>query len=142
MATPHANKETIRRLTHSFNTRDREAFDACYATQITVHASNGNDRTMDHDAHWREVQGMFRTFSDLHATIHNMMAEGDRVFVRWTYAGTHEGTSETSTIEPTGRKAAWAVWCEYRLEDGRVVEAWNISDGLHQLRQLDLLVTR
>lgn len=138
MATPERNKHAIRRLTESFNALGREAFDSCYAEEIVVHASTGDDRTMDHEAHWHEVQGMFSVFPDLHATVENMVAEEDRVFVRWTYAGTHQGRTP-SGIEPTGRTAAWAAWCEYRLEEGRVAEAWNLSDGLHQLKQLGLV---
>lgn len=139
MTIPEQNKETIRRLTRSFNARDRETFDSCYAEHVTVHAANGKDRTMDHEAHWREVLGMFEVFPDLEATVEHMVAEGDRVFVRWTYAGTHQGKSGSGIIEPTGRHAAWAAWCEYRLEGGRVVEAWNLSDTWHRFEQLGLL---
>ena len=133
------NKETIRRLTESFNALDRETFDTCYAEHIVVHSSRGKDRTMDHNAHWKEVLGMFRVYPDLNAKIENMVAEDDRVFVRWTYAGTHEGRTETGLFDPTGKRAAWAAWCEYRLEGGRVVEAWNIADSLYRLEQLGLV---
>lgn len=132
------NKKAIRRLTESFNSRDRAAFDSCYANEIVVHASDGNDRRMDHEAHWEEVQGIFRAFPDLGAVSDVMLAEGDRVFVGWTYSGTHTGKTQGSRIEPTGKRAAWKLWCVYRLEDEKVVEAWNIADVAHLYWQLGL----
>lgn len=133
---PEQNKEVIRRLTESFNDRDRAAFDSCYTDEIAVHASNGADRRMDHDAHWQEVQGIFRTFPDLEATIDMLLSEGDRVFVRWTYSGTHTGKSHEGANEPTGKQASWTLWSVYRLVDGRLAEAWNIADIVHLYSQL------
>lgn len=147
------NKETIERLTRTFNDLDREAFDACYAEEIHVHSISGT-RTMDHDEHWEEVLGIFESFPDLEATMESLVAEGDRVFGRWVYAGTFDGfpkeepdpeavedpgdeteKTDAETSDPVadavGTHVEWRHWSEYRLEDGRVVEAWQLSDGLH-----------
>lgn len=130
-------EQVVRQLVDAFNERDRERFDACYGPRIVVHASDGSTRTMDHDEHWDEVLGSFRLFPDLSAQIDDMLSVGDLLFLRGSYTGTHEGSSE-SGIEPTGRTATWAWWCEYRFEDGRIVEAWNLYDGVGQLQQLGL----
>lgn len=122
------NKAAIQRLTDAFNERDRETFDTCYAERIVVHGAD-QDWTPTHDEHWEQVLGIFEAFPDLQATTQAMIAEGDEVFVRWIYAGTHQGA--VRGVAPTGRRVEWQAWSHYRLEDGRVVEAWQLSDILH-----------
>ena len=81
---------------------------------------------------------MYHVFPDVTAQIDHMIADERSVFLRGSYTATHAGASEGSSIEPTGKTATWAWWCEYRLEDGKVVEAWNIYDGVSQLKQFGL----
>ena len=138
MPTATSPYAVIEQLVEAFNERHRERFDACYGPEIVVHASSGETRTMNQDEHWEEVLGMFKVFPDLHARVDDMTSDGDRLFLRGAYTGTHEGASDQSNLEPTGRTATWAWWCEYRFEDGRIVEAWNIYDGVSQLKQLGL----
>lgn len=128
MTTPAENAAVVRRATGAFNDRDRGAFDPCYAEEVVVHGRDGV-RRMDHDEHWEEVLGVFEAVPDLRATVEATVAEGDRVFVRWTYVGTPEG--EIRGVEPNGERVEWAKWSEYRLEDGRLAEAWQLSDRLH-----------
>ena len=128
MTTLRANREIVQRATDAFNERDRDAFDPCYAEEVVVHGRT-EERRMDHDEHWEEVLGMFEAAPDLHATTESMIAEDDRVFVRWTYAGTP--SVEIHGVEPTGEHVEWAKWSEYRLEDGAIAEAWQLSDRLH-----------
>lgn len=127
MATPAENKATVLRATEAFNERDRELFDACYAEEVVAYGI-GDERRMDHDEHWEEVLGMFEVISDLHATTESMIAEDDRVVVRWTYTGTPEG--EIRGVEPNGERVEWASWKDYRLEDGEIVEGWGLMDRL------------
>lgn len=138
MPTATRTYAVMHQLVEAFNERDRERFDACYGPEIVVHASSGETRTMNQDEHWDEVLGMFKVFPNLHARIDGMLSDGDRLFLRGAYTGTHEGSSGRSNLEPTGRTATWAWWCEYRFEGGRIVEAWNIYDDVSQLQQLGL----
>lgn len=126
--TPEENKEIVHRATDAFNELDRESFDPCYADEVVVHGRR-DERRMDHDEHWEEVLSMFEVVPDLHATTEAMIAEDDRVFVRWTYAGTP--AAEIRGVEPSGERVEWAKWSEYRLEDGAIAEAWQLSDRLH-----------
>lgn len=128
MTTPADNKAVVQQATDAFNERDRESFDPCYADEVIVHGRR-EARGMDHDEHWEEVIGMFEAASDLHATTESMVAEDDRVFIRWTYTGTP--TAEIRGVEPTGDRVEWAKWSEYRLEDGKIAEAWQLSDTVH-----------
>lgn len=74
------------------------------------------------------------TFPDLHATVDDLVAEGDRVAYRWTFRGTHLG--DLGGIPPTGRTAAWSVIGVARFADGRIAERWQRLDTAGLLRQL------
>lgn len=124
-----ANKAAIRRATEAFNRLDREAFDANFADPCLFHFRSG-DREIGHEAHWQSVLSIFQVFPDLKATIDGLIAEDDKLFVRWSYVGTHLGRSR-SGVEPTGKKLEWGVtWAHYRFENGVAVEVWELSDHI------------
>ncbi len=66
-----------------------------------------------------------------------MVAEGDRVAVRWTQSGTH--VADFLGIPATGRRFTIAGIDIYRLHDGRLAEHWHVVDQLSLLGQLGLL---
>ena len=81
---------------------------------------------------------MFRTaFPDGHFTIDDMVAEGDKVVVRYTVTGTHKG--EYMGIAPTGKKINMKSAIFYRFAGGKQVEAWHISDRLGMMQQLGVV---
>ena len=61
---------------------------------------------------------------------HDLIAEGDRVVVRWRLLGTHKG--DFRGIAPTGRAIALKGIAIYRVEGGKLMERWVVSD-LHGL---------
>lgn len=73
-------------------------------------------------------------FPDLHHTIHDLLAEGDRVAVRWTMKGTHRGPF--SGIPATGKPVAFNAISIYRFQDGKIAELWAQVDRLGLLQQL------
>jgi predicted ester cyclase len=74
---------------------------------------------------------------DKHFTIENVVAEGDKVLLRWTIRGTHSGEFWTpvGTVMPTGKVITLTSMALYRLEDGKLVEEWNVHDWLDLLLQ-------
>ncbi len=124
----------VEQLVEAFNDHDRERLDPCYAEKITVHASTGDVRTMDHDEHWAEVERFYTVFPDVHARIDHWVGDERSIFLRGSYTATHTGSVPGSVFAPSGQRATWAWWCEYRFgDDGRIVEAWNCYDDLTRL---------
>ena len=78
------------------------------------------------------VEGLASTY-----LIHDVIAEGDRVVVRWSNVGTHSG--EFLGIPPTGRPFDFAGIDIYRIENDRMAEHWHVVDQLTLLQQLGLL---
>jgi predicted ester cyclase len=72
-----------------------------------------------------------------HCTIVEMIAEGDRVMVRWTSRGTHQG--EFNGIPPTGKQVTNSGINIFRIAAGKIVEVWDIFDRLWLWQQLGVL---
>lgn len=64
----------------------------------------------------------------------DMIAEGDRVAVRATFRGTHQG--ELMGIPPTGKAVAMDLIIIYRIQDGKIVDHWMQTDTMGLLQQL------
>jgi steroid delta-isomerase-like uncharacterized protein len=72
-------------------------------------------------------------------TVEDVVAEGDRVVVRWRNDGTHVG--EFAGAPATGRSFSIAGIDVYRVRDGLLAEHWHVVDQLGMLGQLGLLPT-
>jgi predicted ester cyclase len=70
-------------------------------------------------------------------TVEDVVAEGDKVVVRWTNAGTHAG--EFAGIPPTGKAFTIGGIDIYRVRDGLLCEHWHQLDQLSMLGQLGLI---
>jgi predicted ester cyclase len=76
----------------------------------------------------------FEAFPDLHLSIDELIAEGDRVFCRSTMTGTHDG--EYKGIPPTGRHISSESAEVFRIHDGKFVGYWCLSNVAGLMRQL------
>jgi predicted ester cyclase len=74
---------------------------------------------------------------DWHMTIDEMIGEGDRVMVRWTFQGTHQG--EFSGLSPTHKQVTYAGINIFRIAEGKIAEVWDIFDRLWMWQQLGVL---
>ena len=76
-------------------------------------------------------------FPDLSMDPDDMVAEGERVFVRATMKGTHHG--DFMGIPATGKQIEVPVADFLRLKNGKLVEHWGITDTETMMRQLGLI---
>jgi len=80
----------------------------------------------------------YDAFPDLHVTIDDMVAEGDKVATRLTWTGTHKG--EIMGIPPTNKKVTISLIVIDRIAGGKIVEDHGIFNALDLMRQLGLPV--
>ena len=80
---------------------------------------------------------LLAAFPDARNEIHDIVAEGDRVVVRWTMTGTHTGGG--LGIPATGRAVRITGITMSRVVDGRITEHWIYRDDIAMLRQLGLM---
>ena len=126
-----ANKEVVRRLVAGMDAGDFAIFDEVYSPNLVLHFIDGElNRGQTDEA----VRAFLTAFPDLQHTIEDLMAVDDKVILRATDRGTHEG--EFQGIAPTGREVAFEVIVIYRLVDGLIVEVWEQGDFLGLMQQL------
>jgi len=76
---------------------------------------------------FRDYYGDIRSaVPDARYVVDDLIADGDRVAVRWRLLGTHQG--DFRGIAPTGRPIVLEGIAIYRVDDGKLMERWVISD--------------
>jgi steroid delta-isomerase-like uncharacterized protein len=73
-------------------------------------------------------------FPDLSVSTDDVVVSGDRVAVRWTAIGTHQG--DQLGVPATGRQVRLTGIDILRIEDGRIVERWGETNGLEMMQQI------
>jgi predicted ester cyclase len=89
---------------------------------------------------FKQFYGLIRSaFPDLRYAVDDLIAEGDKVVVRWTWQCTHKG--DFRGIAPTGKRASVTGMAIYRIASGKCVERWVELDLLGLLEQLGAVPT-
>ena len=132
------NKELVRRIYDElWNERKLEVAEELIAQD----AVNYDTGLLPQPFGPEEMKGTVRMvtagFPDNRHEVEEMIAEGDKVVVRCTLTGTHEG--EFMGIAPTGRSIEVSEIHVYRLEDGKAVEHRVGRDDLGAMRQLGVI---
>ena len=83
------------------------------------------------------ISMMHAAFSDFSATIEDMIAENDKVVVRMRVRGVHTG--DFMGISPTQKEIDTTTISIVRIDNGKIVERWNVTDRLEIARQLGIL---
>jgi steroid delta-isomerase-like uncharacterized protein len=83
------------------------------------------------------VQVYLTAFPDVHLTVEDTFAAGDRLAVRWTSRGTHEGV--LMGIPPSHNKIEVAGISIFRMVAGKVAEEWESFDALGMMQQIGVI---
>jgi steroid delta-isomerase-like uncharacterized protein len=83
------------------------------------------------------VEIYLAAFPDLHFTIQDQLADGDKVATRWTGSGTNKGA--LMGIPATGKHATVTGITMDRYQNGKVVESWVNYDALGMFQQLGVI---
>jgi steroid delta-isomerase-like uncharacterized protein len=131
------NKAVVRRFYEDvLNARNADLLDDLAIEDYIEHdpfPGQGNGR-----ADLKARVGMFfGAFNPLHFNIEDVIAEGDKVVVRWTNAGTDSGGFMGAPA--TGREFRIAGIDIHVVRDGRLAEHWHVVDLLAQMQQLGLI---
>jgi predicted ester cyclase len=79
----------------------------------------------------------FTAFPDIRATIEDMVAEGDKVVIRWRVQGTNTGSLFGGPA--TNNSATFAGITINRVASDQIAEQWVNFDALGMMQQLGLL---
>jgi C-1 hydroxylase len=123
------NKAIVRRFVEAYNERKLDLIDDFVAPNYLDHTNKvgreGLKQLFD--------VGLI-AFPDWHETIEDIIAEGDKVWVRLSYTGTHKG--EFMGLAPTGKKITSKAVDIYRIANGKLAEYWNVTDNVNIFKQI------
>lgn len=127
------NKVVVSRyMEEVFNRKNAALLDQLVVSNCVIHTPEGDVHGLDG---LKQIVAGYRViFPDHHFTVDDLVAEGDKVAIRWTMRGTHSG--ELRDIRPTGKKVTLTGMSIFRVAGGKIAEDWVSPDTLGLLQQL------
>ena len=134
---PNDNVTTVRRFYEEvFDRGNTDAADEFLASGATERDGSAARRGSGLDSFKRSLARLREAFPDIRVTIEDIFAVGDKVVVRWTDRGTHQG--KFLGMAPTGRPVSAGGITIFRFEGGKIVEQWTNWDTLSLMAQIGL----
>lgn len=131
------NKSVVHQWLDLWNDHALDQLGALVAPSYIHHTSSGQDVTFD-----GFVQGfgwILRAYPDMHYTIEHMLAESDLVAVYLIGQGTLQG--EFFGVAPAGQASIFRGVYHCRVQDGKILEDWDIFDLMTALARLGARMT-
>ena len=131
------NKAIVRRFMEAYNKRNLDIFEDLVAPDYFDHIFQQQGR----ENLKKLFTIAFEAFPDWYEAIEDIIAEGDRVWVRVKATGTHTGEWNLFgvTLPPTGNKVTLNMVFIWRIADGQLAEGWEVDDNLDFLKQLGVI---
>jgi predicted ester cyclase len=127
------NKALVRHAYELINGREMSSFYELLSPEYIEHLPTG-DKTVAQVKEYAST--FFNAFPDIHLTIIEMVAEGDKVSVLMNWKGTHKGVF--MDIAPTGNPIDVTNANLIKIAGGKWVEFWNITD-VRLMQQLGVI---
>ena len=130
------NKALIRRWFQEVWSEGREAsIDALMDPGCLVH---GLGQEMRGPESFKAFHSAYRNaFPDVRLNIDDIVAQGDIVAARWSGTGTHRGNG--LKVPATGRQVQLSGMTFARVQNGKLVEGWNVFDQMGMYLQLGVV---
>ena len=128
------NKSVVVKGWGSVAKGDRVGLAAMYHDNVVYHGAAGEE-IAGRDALVAMISGYVSAFPDMKTQVEDVFGEGDRVFTRVRFTGTNTGA--LMGMPATGKrvKIRWLMNAA-RIQDGKVIEEWEIFDRMDMMGQL------
>ncbi len=127
------NIALVKRYYEAWNSGDVEALKEIFSPDYVYHSGPGQDESLEQVTEFLKQQMVAfpnsRTYS-----VEDILAKGDKVVTRDIFRGTHEG--DTEDFPATGNKVESPGIEILRVENGKIVESWDVFDALGANQQL------
>jgi len=132
------NKATTRRFFEEvFNRGNLAVVDEVKSSNYVFH-DPGLPEPIRGPEGFKQYIMLFRNaFPDLHSTIEDLIAEGEKVTVRFTYTGTQQG--DLLGIPSTGKQVTVTAILIGRFVNDKFAEGWINYDALGMMQQLGVV---
>jgi steroid delta-isomerase-like uncharacterized protein len=135
------NTAVVRRhYDRAWNAGELATVDETHAADC-VHHDPSNPEPMRGPAEIKaRLAAVREAFGDFQMTVHDLVAAGDKVVVRFSVSGTHR--APFAGVPATGRAVKVEGIIIHRLRGGRIVEDFAVRDSLGLMMQLGVLPPR
>jgi len=131
------NKALVGQFFDAVNAGDLDALDQYVSADFIEHEAFPGLPTKGPEAPKAAI-GLFRgAFPNLHMTSDEILADGDKVVVRGTMSGTHQG--EFMGIPPTNNSFKVQFIDIIEMRDGKATAHWGVTDQAAMMQQLGLM---
>jgi steroid delta-isomerase-like uncharacterized protein len=132
MNTLDDNKQVVRAYVEAFNRADMDALCTLFADDALIYGVLGWGAMQDVIPVWRELHAAF----NLQLEVEEMVAEGDKVAVRYVERGKSVGSFRGSPV--TGKGYEIVAMEHFVVQDGKIQRRWGARDLAAQNRQMGL----
>jgi len=129
------NKAIVRKMLEAINKQSLASMDELMAPDFVLHMHA--QQMQGWEVNRQVIEDEIKAFPDLHVSIEDIIAEGEKVCVRLKETATHKG--EYRGLAPTGNKLSYTVVAIWRIVEGKIVEGWIVYDQMDFLRQLGVI---
>jgi predicted ester cyclase len=119
------NKNTVRQVLAAFEASDESAIENLHAPGFVAHGMPPG-LSPDVEGMKKLAQIVMKGIGEPEITIDDLFGEGDRVALRFTHTGVHQG--EMFGIPPSNRRVTVTGIEIYRMSDAGVAEYWGQID--------------
>ena len=138
------NKAIVRRyIEEALDKRNLNVLDEIVTTDCIIHRPEAAEPIRGLEAFKHALERILQTYSELSTTIHDLIAEEDRVACRLNHRAVNRGkwTSRLGRHAVSGKKVCWPAIAIFRIRDGKIAEEWVNRDELGMLIELGVLAS-
>ena len=124
----------MRYIEEMHNKRNPDVADELFSDECKIHLGQA---TFDSENYKNMILRHSDTFPDITTTVDDLIAEGDKVVVRWTSRFTHQ--DKFMGVDPTYKQIKVSGMSIYRINQGKIAEIWISWDRLSLMQQVGII---
>lgn len=139
-----SNKKIVRRYFEDvLDQRNLDVLDEIVATDCIIHRPEASEPIRGREAFKRALERILQVYSEFTTTVHDLIAEEDRVACRLSHQAVNRGewTSRLGRHDVAGKPVDWPAIAIFRFRDGKIAEEWVSRDELGMLIELGVLAS-
>jgi predicted ester cyclase len=123
--------------------RKLDVLDEIVAADCVIHRPEAQEPIRGLIAFRQGLEKILQAYSEFSTTIHDLIAENDRVACRLSHRAVNRGewTSRVGRHDVAGKAVRWEAIAIFRFKDGKIAEEWVCRDELGMLIELGVLAS-
>ena len=120
------NKATLLRAIDELNKGNLDFIDDVFSPNFALYSPTSPNWPRGLEGARKMITQLRMILPDVHATVEDIFAEGDKVAVRWTFRGTYQGEAKLGFPNP-GERCVVVTISTYRFVDGKIEDDWGVT---------------